>query len=193
MRICIITLPRTGGTRFAVWLARELDYSRILEPYWTSPQRVPKYTNYDIWEKPDTVTKWIIDEFDFVNRDIEECLSAYDFVIVHSRNNLYEECKSFIYAKENMDGMNWHTKYSIPIGWEELNKDKIETSMNHYSVLKSKLLNLPASLYTTYEGIYYGDESKNIANLLNFTPKYLDMLDTSNRYLVESKTHKTLL
>jgi len=193
MRIAIVTLPRTGGTVFTRWLGKELDFKTIYEPHWSVYHREAKYTEYEIWKQPNTITKWILDEFQYFNVDVTECLASYDFVIIHTRDNLYEECRSFVYAAKNLIGSAWHMKYNIPSDWETLNKDKIDEFVNTFSIDKSNLLSLNGDINTTYEGVYYGNDSEKLSDLLKFTPKYLNMLDSKHKYLTNGKTHKTLV
>ena len=193
MRIAIVTLPRTGGTVFTRWLGKELNFKTIYEPHWSNYHIETQYTDYEIWEQPNTITKWIVDEFVYFNTNINDCLTSYNFVIVHSRDDLYEECRSFVYAAKSLIGKEWHTKYTIPPDWETLNKDKIDEFTNSFSINKSKLLSLSCDINTTYEGTYYGNDSEKVSDLLKFTPKYLDMLDSKHKYLTNCKTHKTLI
>lgn len=194
MRIAIVTLPRTGGTSFTKWLGKELDYKTIYEPHWSNLyNRKIKYTEYELWEHPNTLTKWILDEFDYMDNDINHYLSSYDFVILHTRDDIYAESKSFAYALKTFDSSGWHAQYTIPSDWEDFNKDIIEQFTNKLSVDKAKLLSLSGDINTTYEGLYYGNDSEKLSNLLKFTPKYLNMLDSGNKYLIHHKTHTTLV
>jgi NADPH-dependent 7-cyano-7-deazaguanine reductase QueF-like protein len=194
MRISIVTLPRTGGTSFTRWLGKELNYKTIYEPYWSNHfDRKIKYTDSELWEQPNTLTKWILDEFEYLDNGINYYLASYDFVILHTRDDVYAESKSFTYALNSFNSSGWHMQYVIPPDWETLNKDSIEEITNKLSVDKSKLLSLTGNINTTYEGLYYGDDSKRISDLLNFTPKYLNMIDCGNKYQIRHKTHKTLL
>jgi hypothetical protein len=193
MRIAIVTLPRTGGTNFAVWLCRELGYKSINEPYWSNHHRERKYTPYEMWEQPNTVTKWIFDEFEHMEGDINTYLASYDFVILHTRVNVYEECRSFLYAAKTFLSHQWHMKYAIPSGWEDEHKDEINEYVDKFSANQSKINALNGDIKTTYEGIYYENDSQKLIDILKFTPKYLNMLDSRCKYLVDSKTHKTLI
>jgi hypothetical protein len=193
MRIAIVTLPRTGGTVFTRWLGKELGFNTIYEPHWSVHHREATYTQYEIWEQSNTITKWILDEFDYLDMDANHYLASYDFVILHTRDNVYEECRSFLYAAKNFLGSGWHMKYNLPSDWETLNKDKIDEFVNKFSIDKSKLLSLKGNINTTYEGIYYGNDSEKLSDLLKFTPKYLNMLDSKHKYLTSGKTHKTLV
>lgn len=193
MRIAIVTLPRTGGTIFASWLSKELSYKHINEPYWSNHYRERKYTPYEMWEEPNTVTKWILDELQFLGGDINTHLSSYDFVILHTRVNVYDECRSFIYAAKTFLSNQWHMMYAIPDGWEEKHKDEINEYVKKFLVSQSTILSLNGDIKTTYEGIYYENDSQKIIDSLKFTPKYLNMLDSKHKYLVKPKTHKTLV
>jgi hypothetical protein len=193
MRIGIVTLPRTGGTSFTLWLAKELNYSPILEPHWYTKTKTKKYTDYEIWEQDNTITKWIIDEFEMIEKYPKEVLNQYDFTIIHTRKDVYASAKSLVYARQHAKGIDWHSKYSLDDNWENENIDNIKEIEKHYLKERDKLLSLNADLNTTYEGLYYGDEYTLLSEKLQFIPNHLNLIDNKRRYFVEHKKNKTFI
>ena len=200
MRILIITLPRTGGTNFGKWLGKELDYQFITEPRNYKRQKIRGYTQKDL-EKDDIVVKYTFDELKYKTKNVVNEISKFDFSILHVRENVYEEARSWLYhefSKGDTKNLKWHEPYFIYQDWEEENKQNIQSLVEDINGGKNSLLNITFDLYTTYEGLYYGDEYKTLSQIFEFEPKYLDIINPTNRYLQGTKTfdikqNKTLL
>jgi len=169
MNVCIITLPRTGGTNFANWISHELNLRYIHEPL---------INKHHVDDK--TVVKYI--DYNFTNKQIEEKITEYDYSIVHIRKNTYEQARSKLFHDLYKKNMTWHEPYKIQSDFEITYKKDIFKLSQKYKELNQKLIEINSNIITTYEEIFENGLYEKVGHILQFDQKNTKLLDKKNRY-----------
>jgi hypothetical protein len=171
MRIGIIAGARSGGMALGEWMALELGIPFYHEPHTFKTEIVSK----DKW-----IQKWLVGEWwDMVGKGIQP--KEMDKCIRLWREDSREVAISSIRANETGE---WHKGYELNDEWikERENDILIQTQRAKGDVEWLKSFEGP-KLNITYEGIYEsGKDIKRLTDYLGIqSPKYLQLLDSSNR------------
>ena len=185
MRIAIYAQPRSGSTVLARYVAKSLPgYKLFLEPF--NPTFSGKYSDYEIWEKDNVVTKFLLRRSDAV-KSIKRINKCYDKVINLTRENDLEGAESELRAKF---AKKWHERYSYDATKVDPN---ILAEAKYYREWERNFITKLKGFQITYEKIYY--EKVGIPILNNYigikTNKYIHLLDKKNKYRVNIKDDKT--
>jgi hypothetical protein len=179
MRIGIIAMGRTGGYNLGLWLSNEFGIPYYHEPInhhqtLIGEHYVVKYLNTEWWElneKP-----------------------QFDKTIGLIRENIRESAISYLKAKESG---NWREPYIVTDEWIKGNEGELKGAEVWIERANNKLVNInEIELNITYEGIYNrGEDIKRLTDYLDIqSPKYLQLLDSSNRLRkVKGRKQKQLI
>ena len=164
MKVIIVAMGRSGGYRLGEWISTELNLTYYHEPLIsgemvTEENRVVKYL-LDEWRRMDTKPE-------------------YDILIGLIREDSIE-C-SISHIKGNEIG-NFRIGYEVSEEWLKRNEENIKRESLIMDSWKIEMESLPTDTLISYEGIYNRGETKALCELLGIhNPKYLHLLDTSNR------------
>ncbi len=147
MRVLIISTYRCGGKSFTHWIAEELNYEAILEPYNWNRNGGPEIDINDIFTKDNIVTK--VPYHDYLE-PIEEFIRKFDKAIGLTRDNIEESAESMAWADQHKQ---WHEKYTMTEEWIKDNEEKIKESIMFYIHTNPIVKKLPI-LQVTYENLF---------------------------------------
>lgn len=177
MRIGIIAMTRSGGRTLGQWIASETGYNFMHEP---SNNKMENNTESDL------IVKWKVGEWDNVDKSnlkIDKWIGLY-------RNDCKEAATSHLRALQTKE---WHVKYGITNEWIKENEKQINELQEWMVSCNSKLKSIPElELIISYEGIYNtGTDIPKLLKYLNIeNPKYLHLLDSSNRFRITQNNKK---
>jgi len=140
MRIAIISHYRSGSTMFSRWLALELGYYLIIEPYNTdkSWNKNREYNIEQSLQLENVVVKYLYNQFN-TPMEIESVLNSFDKIILLIRQNDKESAISAVYADENK---KFHNTYFIDDMWIDNHIGLIENEIINLTMLKDKIKNI---------------------------------------------------
>jgi hypothetical protein len=188
MRILIISHQRSGATSFGKWLAMELGYIWIHEPFNLDPRDWNHNRNIKIqymYNLKNIVCKCLYGQF--LNKEkIKALIIKFDKVILLKRNNIKDSVISELITK---DSGVYHHEYNITDKWLIDNEKRIQDAMPNFIELNNEISSLDG-LQITYEGIY--DNKQDIQKVKEYIgivdTLYLDKLDKKYRYRKQLKT-----
>jgi hypothetical protein len=164
MKVIIVAMGRSGGYRLGEWISTELNHTYYHEPL-ISGEKVTK---------EDRIVKYLLDEWRRMDTKPE-----YDILIGLIREDSTECAISHIKGNEIR---NFRTPYEVSEEWLKRNEENIKRESLIMDSWKIEMESLPTDTLLSYEGIYNRGETKPLCELLGIhTPKYLHLLDTSNR------------
>lgn len=164
MKVIIVAMGRSGGYGLGEWISLELNHRYYHEPLIsgekvTEEKRVVKYL-LDEWRRMDTKPEWDI-LIGLIREDTKEC------AISHIKGN---------------ESSNFRKPYEVSEEWLREKEEDIKRESLIMDSWKTEIESLPTDTILSYEGIYNRRETKPLCELLGIhTPKYLHLLDTSNR------------
>ena len=164
MKVVIVAMGRSGGYQLGEWISLELNHTYYHEPFIsgekvTEENRVVKYL-LDEWVRMDTKPEYDI-LIGLVREDSRECTISH--------------------IKSNELG-NFRIRYNVTDDWLEMNEASIQSLSLIMDVWRNEIKALSLDTIVTYEEIYNKGKTKHICELLGIhTPKYLHLLDSSNR------------
>jgi hypothetical protein len=175
MRILIITHPRSGGMSLMTWIAHELKYNVIHEPFTgndNEDKRVYNENNIIVKIFPNNV-------------DLNELILKFDKVICHKRENKNDVAISMLWGSQNhKDEENkWHKTYVTNNKWIKDNEEELIKKIHEVNSITEKLEGIDNCLNTTYDGVF--NNKTDITKLLKYLeitkPFYLDILDNRHK------------
>lgn len=178
MRVGIIAMPRSGGLNLCEWIANELGAEFIHEP---------KNNGIVVDNRTNLVVKWLTGEWG--NNE----LPKMDKWIGLWRNDCREAAISVVKASESNV---WHKPYTLTDEWIKDREVKIrEAEVAMRGLRDITMSNTKIELGVSYEGIYQsGEDIQKLTDYLGLNPpKYLYMLDKSNRLRNKQIKSKTLI
>ena len=180
MRILVLTHKRSGGLSLITWIANELTYEIIHEPYLTNP-----IIKHKILTDNDIIVK-IFPE-DINPNEFNQFLNTFDKIIIHKRDNFTDVAVSLFYSEENYrnDNKNFHDTYEFDDKCKEDYDDKIEYYKQNVRKKHEILdkINHPNIIRTSYDSIYYNDKDViKICDYINIiNPIWLDVINNKRK------------
>lgn len=174
MRVLIITHPRSGGMSLMTWVAHELGYNVIHEPFDGNEMEDQR-----VYEEDRIVVKTFP-----INVDVNELITKFDKVICHRRENKNDIAISMLNGESRDDGESkWHKTYTIDDQWVKDNEIELIKKIDEVNLIIQKFEGLDNCLNTTYDGVF--NNKSDITKLLTYLeisrPFYLDILDNRHR------------
>lgn len=191
MRICIVGTSRSGTTSLLNYICHSLSLDGITEPFNNSLGE-RNITEYDIWKKPNTVVKHLIEQ---VPKDKLNILNNYyDKVILIFREDSKAAAQSWLAAEASL---SWDRHYNYESIISNLNEEKVYRKLKEDITKRERLVALIKSLNyftTTYEDLFLsGRDVKKIKDFLSITSvKYDYLLDSSRKLRKDNPIKKTL-
>jgi hypothetical protein len=177
MKVIIVAMGRSGGYRLGEWISTELNHTYYHEPLIsgekvTEGNRIVKYL-LDEWRRMDTKPEWDV-LIGLVREGDRDC------AISHIKSNEIQ---------------NFRIEYEVDTEWENQREEEILRESELMRGWRAEIEEIETDITLTYEGIYERGETKAVCELLGIqNPKYLHLLDTSNRLRkVKGRKQKPLL
>lgn len=166
MRIGIIAMGRTGGYNLGLWLSNEFGIPYYHEPYNHKQTIIGEHY----------IVKYLNSEWNELKEKPQ-----FDKTIGLIRENIRESAISYLRAQQSG---NWREPYILTDEWIKENEGELKGAEEWIKIANNKLVNInEIELNITYEGIYNrGEDIKRLTDYLDIqSPKYLHLLDSSNR------------
>jgi len=200
MKVLIYCGQRTGSTALLNWIHKELNLTPIFEPFTNVEKGDARYFNLNWFNDLDgflkldrVVAKVIHGSFNYFiyESDVEsKVFSKFDKVIVLYRENLLEQAKSLLIAKEIIG--NYFKEYDYEVVKDRVDKhiddQWVRERIGSEWVFLERTKTFKNCEVFSYEEIFEKSSYERLLSYLGITePKHLDILDKKNRY---RKTNK---
>ena len=161
MRILIITHERSGGQSLSKWLAKELNYELIHEPY--HPIHCSMEHLENSYKLDNIVVKMLIGELKYCQLNLDILCNSFNKVISLIREDSVSSAISRTFSSLND---MWADEYEINSEWIGDNVYEIVRGYNSIENQKEQLIKLPV-FQVKYENIYQNtDDIKRIKSYL---------------------------
>lgn len=195
MKVLIYCGQRTGSTALLNWVHKELNLTPIFEPFTNVEKGDARYFNlnwfndFDGFLKLDSVVAKVIhgtfNYFIHENEVDSKVFTKFDKVIVLYRENLLEQAKSLIIAKDII--RNYFHEYDYNAIKDQVDEHIDDQWVRERIGIEWAFLERTKTLKNcevfSYEEIFENGNHERLLRYLEITePKHLDILDNKNRY-----------